>query len=224
MTEIPESQVVEFRHYTLHPGKRDVLIELFDREFIEPQEALGMRVMGQFRNLDDPDRFAWLRGFATMASRPRALQAFYGGPVWAAHRSVANATMVDSDDVLLLKPAWPGSGIRWSPGDRPAPGSTPLPRGILHVTIVHLSQPPDVQLVAFCHSHADASVLGWYVTEPAANNFPALPVREGVNVLVVFTLTDSEAPPPAIDGLERWQSRPPRRFRLAPTARSAIHA
>ncbi len=27
--------VVELRQYTLHPGKRDILIELFDREFIE---------------------------------------------------------------------------------------------------------------------------------------------------------------------------------------------
>lgn len=35
--------VVELRQYTLHPGKRDVLIDLFDREFIEPQEALGIK-------------------------------------------------------------------------------------------------------------------------------------------------------------------------------------
>src|SRR5688572_13276071 len=31
--------IVELRQYTLLPGKRDVLIELFDREFIEGQEA-----------------------------------------------------------------------------------------------------------------------------------------------------------------------------------------
>src|SRR2546430_190343 len=27
--------IVELRQYTLHPGKRDVLIDLFDREFVE---------------------------------------------------------------------------------------------------------------------------------------------------------------------------------------------
>src|SRR5204863_6636074 len=88
--------IVELRQYTLHRGKRDVLIDLFDREFIEPQETLGMNILGQFRDLDDPDRFVWLRGFRDMASRAAALQAFYGGPVWKAHRETANATMIDS--------------------------------------------------------------------------------------------------------------------------------
>ena len=104
--------IVELRQYTLHPGQRDTLIELFDREFIESQEAVGMTVMGQFRDLDDADRFVWLRGFGDMASRKAALESFYGGPIWQAHRDAANATMVDSDDVLLLRTAWPCSGIR----------------------------------------------------------------------------------------------------------------
>ncbi len=43
--------VVELRQYTLHPGKRDVLIDLFDREFLETQEEVGMRIIGQFRDL-----------------------------------------------------------------------------------------------------------------------------------------------------------------------------
>ena len=64
--------VVELRQYTLHPGKRDILIDLFDREFIEPQEALGITVVGQFRDVDDPDRFVWLRGFRDMVSRAKA--------------------------------------------------------------------------------------------------------------------------------------------------------
>ena len=34
--------VVELRQYTLHPGQRDVLIELFERAFIGPLEAAGM--------------------------------------------------------------------------------------------------------------------------------------------------------------------------------------
>src|SRR2546425_9528312 len=71
--------IVEFRQYTLHRGKRDVLIDLFDREFIEPQEALGMKIIGQFRDVDNRNRFVWLRGFRDIASRAQALQDFYGG-------------------------------------------------------------------------------------------------------------------------------------------------
>ena len=77
ITELSPSPVVELRQYTLHPGKRDVLIDLFDREFIESQEELGMTVIGQFRDVDDADRFVWLRGFHDMASRAQGLAAFY---------------------------------------------------------------------------------------------------------------------------------------------------
>src|SRR4051794_14599882 len=96
--------VVELRQYTLHPGKRDILIQLFDRELVETQDATGMVVLGQFRDLDDPDRFVWLRGFADMESRRAALAEFYGGPAWKMHAAAANATMIDSDNVLLLQP------------------------------------------------------------------------------------------------------------------------
>src|SRR3954470_12682512 len=93
--ELDLSQVVELRQYTLHPGQRDVLIDLFDREFVETQEAEGATVLGQFRDLDDPDRFVWLRGFADMPGRAGALQRFYSGPAWKAGSGRANATMVD---------------------------------------------------------------------------------------------------------------------------------
>jgi hypothetical protein len=41
----------------LHPEQREVLIDLFDRELVESQEALGMKIIGQFRELDNPNRF-----------------------------------------------------------------------------------------------------------------------------------------------------------------------
>ena len=99
--------MIELRQYTLHPGKRDELIALFEREFIESQEAVGMKVVGTFRDLDRSDRFVWIRGFADMPSRAEGLTAFYGGPVWQRHRDAANATMIDSDNVLLLPPRRP---------------------------------------------------------------------------------------------------------------------
>ncbi|GLW12556.1 hypothetical protein Misp01_76840 [Microtetraspora sp. NBRC 13810] len=116
--------VIELRQYTLRPDGRDVLIELFDREFVESQEVLGMSVAGQFRDEDDPDRFVWLRGFADMESRRAALTAFYlDGAVWKEHGPAANATMEDSSDVLLLRPCAPLPGQ----AARPPAGATALP-------------------------------------------------------------------------------------------------
>ncbi|TYC11276.1 hypothetical protein FXF65_30225 [Actinomadura syzygii] len=44
-----------------------------DREFVESQEAVGMRVIGQFHDEDDPNRYVWLRGFRDMEARKAAL-------------------------------------------------------------------------------------------------------------------------------------------------------
>ena len=217
----PDCSVVELRQYTLHPGQRDTLIELFDREFVETQEAVGLRVIGQFRDLDDPDRFVWLRGFADMAARGAALPAFYGGPVWAAHRDAANATMVDSDDVLLLRPV-----VALPAGER---GHVARDGGVLRGLVVHLEAPADDALLAAWRS-VPASTARWqaaYVTEPAANNFPRLPVREGEPVLVALAAfgddVTAEAWVQALDArLQPWQRRPSQVLRLSPTARSAL--
>src|SRR5947208_9014093 len=141
--------IVELRQYTLHPGKRDVLIVLFDREFIEPQEAIRIKVIGQFRDVDDPDRFVWLRGFRDMASRVKALQDFYGGPVWKAHREAANATMVDSDNVLLLHPATPASAFSFGNKERSPVTAKETRTELVVATIYYFDAPVDAAFVQF---------------------------------------------------------------------------
>src|SRR5215471_17664940 len=89
------SPIVELRQYTLQPGQRDVLIELFERAFIEAQEAGGATVIGQFRDVENPNRFVWLRGFPDMDKRLAMLQAFYVGSPWQKQRAEANVTLVD---------------------------------------------------------------------------------------------------------------------------------
>ena len=182
------------------------MIELFDREFVESQEALGMQILGQFRDLDRPDDFVWLRAFGDMDSRPLSLAAFYGGPVWKRHGPAANATMVDSDDVLLLRPTVTGDG--WPPeGRRPPAGAVGDGPG----AVLLIMSPAGTPAARF-----DATRVAELVTEPSPNNYPPLPIRVGENVHVaVATLphaADAAALPPT-DGLAR----------LIPTARSLLH-
>lgn len=236
----PCCPVIELRQYLLHPGQRDSLIALFDREFVETQEATGMQVIAQFRDLDRPDVFTWLRGFPDMASRAASLGAFYGGPVWAAHRDAANRTMISSDNVRLLRPVRPGSGIRL--GERPGPGVTASGPGLVVVTIYTLSAPASQgfadsferfivpELVA-----SGARPLVTLETEPATNTFPRLPVREGEHAFVWIAQFADLA---AYEGwnqrmeaskgwrevarpvLDRFLTLPPEIWRLTPTARS----
>jgi quinol monooxygenase YgiN len=239
------TEVLELRQYTLRPGRRDALIDLFDRELVEPQEALGMRVYGQFRDRDDEDRFVWLRGFPDLATRGEALAAFYGGPVWAAPREAANATMIDSDDVLLLRPAAPDTGFD-VPATRPdasSRASSPA-SSLVTVTLYHL--PPQsgdefadlfVGEVAPLLTDLGAPPLACLRTDPSENNFPALPVRTGENVFAwVAAFADQDAHREHVRQLgrsTRWThdllplltkhlARGPEQLHLAPTARSLL--
>lgn len=238
-----DDAVVELRQYTLRPGQREVLVDLFEREFIETQEAVGMHVIGHFRDLDAPDRFVWLRGFPSMAARRDALQAFYSGPVWRRHRDAANATMIDSDNVLLLRPAHPDSAVAPATAARPAPGAT-APGGALCLGVCALDAPAeqgfaarfDQALLPLLRAHG-AEVIARYLTDASENTFPRLPVREGERVFVWLARFDDvaalDAHLAALRTSARWKqalaaalledlARPPDLLRLAPTARSEL--
>ena len=120
------SNVVELRQYTLKPGPRDTLIALFDREFVESQEACGMDLIGMFRDATNPTVSCGCAGFPTWSAAHDRWPAFYGGPVWKANRDAAIATMIDSDNVLLLRPAWDVSGFTGG-GVRAPRGAVELP-------------------------------------------------------------------------------------------------
>jgi hypothetical protein len=222
--------VIELRQYTLKPGQRETLIELFDRYLLDPQEEAGMTIVGQFRDRKREDRFVWVRGFPDMARRLSALGRFYDGPIWAAYRNAANATMVDSDDVLLLKPARPELGFRLGSPDR----ESPTGGGLVVAGIYTLEEPASPSLVERFEDRAvpvlagnGLRLSGLFVTESAPNSF-RLPVREGENVLVWFGERDAEprggfdatgmADALALDGVK------PRLLDLDPTARSLLGA
>lgn len=237
--------IVELRQYTLHPGKRDTLIDLFEKEFIETQEAVGMRVIGQFRDLDNPNRVVWLRGFRDMPTRAQGLSAFYDGPVWKKHRDAANATMIDSDNVLLLRPARSGSGFSLQDNDRPPPGSNDAAKGLVVATIYYFAAPVGDDIVDWFErelksvfTDAGACIIGCFVTESSPNNFPRLPVREGEQVLVWFArFQDQTAYEHYVTALAQsphWRNEisetlarrlkgSPEVLKIAPTARSLLH-
>lgn len=247
MTNTPVARccpVVELRQYTLKPGQRDVLIDLFEREFIEPQEAAGMRLVGQFRDLDRPDRFVWIRGFADMPSRAQSLQAFYGGPIWQGHRDAANATMIDSDNVLLLRPVSSDSAFASPVTTRAPVGAAQSASSRIVATVYYLDEPIDEAFEQFFDRDMAPALaaeggqpIARFETESAENTFPRLPVRTGEHVFIWFArfedaaeLRDYEA---RLASSERWTKHvqselarrlksPPERIVLEPTARSLL--
>ncbi len=236
--------VIELRQYTLYPGKRDVLIDLFDREFIESQEAVGMHIVGQFRDADNPDRFVWMRGFADMPARGAALTAFYDGPVWQAHRDTANPTMIDASNVLLLRPLAAGSGFAAGMPARAPVGAVARADARVVATIYYLHAPLGADFIRFFEQEvkpamtaAGAAPIAAFQSEPAGNNFPRLPVRVGEHVLIWFARFDNatqfQEHERRLAQSKQWQGQvlpallqqlksPPERLMLEPTARSQL--
>jgi hypothetical protein len=232
--------VIELRQYKIVHGRRNAFVSLFEREFVDSQEALGMRLVGQFRDLDDPDRYTWIREFPTMAGRGAKLTEFYSGPVWQANRNEANPMLDDNDNVLLLKPATAGSGFgRVERGGRDA--SAP---GLVVATIHYLWKVPSEAFTAFFDAPgrmglhgAGVELLGTYVADNRPNEFPRLPVRQGEKVFVWFARVDGmpryERAMAAVRGTAgsrrggQWlmpdlEERPAQVLRLGSTPRSRI--
>jgi NIPSNAP protein len=232
--------LVDLRQYTLHPGRRDALIELFDAYFVEGQEATGMDLIGQFRDLDDPDRFVWLRGFPDLETRGRALRDFYGGPIWKEHSRAANATMVDSDNALLLRPVRTADGYPGPP--RPRRGATEIPPSVVTGAVYHRHALDDGLLdlydaeIAPALAGTGAAPVVCFETAVAENTFPALPIRDELALAWFAVLPDDaayDAHRRALDRSAAWRRtvlpeierrsvKPPQELRLRPTARSRL--
>jgi NIPSNAP len=231
---VPDCTVYELRRYTLHPGTRAAFVELFETYLLDTQDAAGMRVLGQFHDIDRPDAFVWLRGFANMERRRASLTEFYYGPVWAAHSAAANAMMIDSDDVLLLESAVGDQSLAGDIGPRPPLGATSVGPAEIELAICPV---PDGDTehateVARVHRAVGGDNLPSLRTLRAPNNFPQLPVHEDRYVAVTLTrFTDAAAAQQArtapayraaADEIDALADGPVERLRLTPTPRSAL--
>lgn len=235
------SAVLELRQHTLLPGHRDAQVALFEREFVVSQEACGIDLVGHFRDLDDPDRFVWLRGFRSLPARADALAAFHAGAPWRRHREVANAILLDSDDVLLLRPSRPRGGFVL-PARADADAACASGLVLVHLHPLRAASTP--AFVAAFERHwvpmlwdEDVAVAATLATEPRACRPLTLPVRASTCVFAWVTrhpdlghatraqarIAQARRMRPALDAaLAPHQSGPTRVLRLQPTPRSRL--
>ena len=189
--------VIELRNYILKKGQRDAFIQYFEDNFIGSQQELGGFPFGQYRVKDFEDNFCWIRGFENMQSRSKFLPAFYYGPFWKARRSVANAMIVNNDNVHLLRP------LEWQKDSLVAvpfvSSETIIPRSGIVVVDFYISNTKLQQLlgvfatryIPLLHSCGINDMSCW-VSELQENDFPALPVFQDRNLLLTFSFYKDE--------------------------------
>jgi hypothetical protein len=179
---LQDFQVIELRRYTIKEGEREHFAQYFETYFPEAFQQLGAIIYGQFLERENHSRFTWIRGFKDMDARATVNAAFYYGPVWKEHRSTMNDRLIDSDDVLLLRPLRPERGIPVLPAVDPN-AETAGAQGIV-VAQIFAIKPNNVDAFAqqaeatFAgYRDAGAREVGLLVTLDAPNNFPQLPIR-----------------------------------------------
>ncbi|HTX35252.1 MAG TPA: NIPSNAP family protein [Bryobacteraceae bacterium] len=90
------------RTYHLKPGKRAEFLEIFRSQSMPAHAAIGMKILGPFPSLEDPDVFFFMRGFPDLASREPMKAQFYEGPLWKNRLENLLMPMIEKYDVVLV--------------------------------------------------------------------------------------------------------------------------
>ncbi len=191
-------QVVELRRYVIKPGERENFANSFESYFPESFEQLGAIAVGDSLERKNQSNFLWIRGFHNMDDRAKINALFYYGPLWKEHKATLNSLMIDSDNVLLLKPVDPERPIRMLPAVDPVrekDGAHGL--GIVQIFQVKKDRVEEFVAVARtafqAYTEAGAQEVGFLETLDAANNFPQLPIRtDGPYVVWIGMVRDEE--------------------------------
>jgi hypothetical protein len=196
---LTDFHVIEFRRYTIKEGEREHFAAYFESYFPEAFQQMGAIAFGQFFERRNPVAFTWLRGFKNTDARAIINAGFYYGPLWKEHSSTMNNLMVDSDNVLLLRPLSPERGIPVLPSVDPVKEGKGA-QGVV-VAEIFAVKPESVDTFAqraeatfASYRAAGAREAGVLVTLDVPNNFPQLPVRtDGPYLVWLGIVRDNQA-------------------------------
>jgi heme-degrading monooxygenase HmoA len=103
--------IIEMRTYKTKPGKRKEFIQTFRSKSIPAHQEIGMKILGPFSSIEDPDTFFFMRGFPDLQSREPMKAKFYEGELWK--RELENVLMpiLEKYEVVLVDD--PEGRIQW---------------------------------------------------------------------------------------------------------------
>lgn len=98
--------IIEMRTYKTQPGARGRFLEIFRTRSMPPHQEIGMKVLGPFLSVEDPDTFFFMRGFPDIPSREPMKAEFYEGALFFP------MPMLDRYDVVVVDD--PDGLVRWT--------------------------------------------------------------------------------------------------------------
>jgi NIPSNAP len=103
--------IIEMRTYKTKPGQRAQFIEVFRSRSMPAHAEIGMKILGPFLSVEDPDTFFFMRGFPDLPSREPMKARFYEGELWKGELEAILIPMLDKYEVVLVDD--PDGEIRW---------------------------------------------------------------------------------------------------------------
>jgi hypothetical protein len=95
--------IVEVRSYRIKPGHRAEFINFFETRAVPALRSYGMTILGPLLDIENPNKFVWLRGFPSLDQRDRMKEAFYESELWKNELEAIAMPMLESYDVILCE-------------------------------------------------------------------------------------------------------------------------
>ncbi len=93
------------RTYRVKPGMREQFFAIFLAKSVPEHEKIGMKILGPFPSIDDPDLFFFMRGFPDLEARERMRQEFYGGHLWTTELEGVLMPMLEKYEAVVVEDA-----------------------------------------------------------------------------------------------------------------------
>jgi len=103
--------ITEMRTYKTKPGLRTAFLETFRSKSIPAHDQIGMKILGPFLSVEDPDTFFFMRGFPDLASREPMKTRFYEGDLWKNELEKVLMPMLENYEAVLVDD--PNGLIHW---------------------------------------------------------------------------------------------------------------
>jgi len=103
--------IIEMRTYKIKPGRRSQFLEIFRSKSVPAHTEIGMKILGPFLSVEDPDTFFWMRGFPDIPSREPMKTKFYEGELWKRELENVLLPMLEKYEVVVVED--PEDLVRW---------------------------------------------------------------------------------------------------------------
>jgi heme-degrading monooxygenase HmoA len=95
--------IIEMRTYKTKPGRRADFLEVFRSRSTPAHTEIGMRILGPFLSVEDPDTFFFMRGFPDLASREAMKARLYEGELWKRELENILMPMLEKYEVVVVE-------------------------------------------------------------------------------------------------------------------------